>query len=139
MPHRAKTLLIVEDEQGEQVLLRHAAGRAGIGQERLRVCNDGQEAMEYLQQLRANDAAHELPQAMVLDLKMPRVSGFDALAWLHTHPEFHSIPVIVLTNSKLAGDVNLAGDLGAAEYWQKPSGVAGLVRLMADLRERFLG
>jgi CheY-like chemotaxis protein len=58
--------------------------------------------------------------AILLDLKLPRVSGLEVLKTLKTHPSYRSIPVVVLTSSAASRDVETAYELGANSYIVKP-------------------
>jgi DNA-binding response OmpR family regulator len=62
---------------------------------------------------------YPLPGLVILDLKLPRKSGFDVLAWLRQQPGLERLPVIVLTNHKEIPDINDAYDLGANFYMVK--------------------
>src|ERR1700722_6374249 len=94
------TILHVEDDPNDTLLFQHACRKAGVFFD-LQAVSDGDQAMAYLRG--ANDfsdrAKHPMPQLILLDLKMPRVSGFDVLAWLRTDDSFKELPVVVLTSS----------------------------------------
>jgi CheY-like chemotaxis protein len=75
---------------------------------------------------------------ILLDLKMPVMTGFDVLAWLQIRPEFRHIPVVVLTSSDHGPDRRKALEMGAAEYLVKPNGVDELVVMVKGLQERWL-
>ena len=64
----------------------------------------------------------DLPDLILLDLKMPRLDGFEVLQWIRAQPGIRGIPVIVLTSSNLIKDVNRAYNLGATTL------TAGIVR-----------
>jgi DNA-binding response OmpR family regulator len=74
-----------------------------------------------------------LPHLILLDLKMPRVSGFDVLAWLRKEEAFKGVPVVVLTSSNHDADIKRAYDLGAKSYLVKPVGFEALVELVKEL------
>ena len=82
---------------------------------------DGQEAINYLE----GEAAYEdreqypLPDLMLLDLKMPRLNGFDVLSWLRQQPGLKRLLVTVLTSSDHPNDINRAYDLGVNSYLVK--------------------
>ena len=75
---------------------------------------------------------------MLLDLKMPLMDGFDVLAWLRTQPQFDTLPVIVLTSSKLETDIDKSRELGVYDYRVKPHSFEDLVRLLDDVRKCWL-
>jgi CheY-like chemotaxis protein len=64
---------------------------------------------------------HPLPALMLLDLKLPRRSGFELLAWLHTQPGLKRLVTVILTSSPQTADIARAYDLGANSYLVKPS------------------
>jgi CheY-like chemotaxis protein len=128
------TILHVEDDPNDTLLFQHACRKAGILFD-LQAVSDGDQAMAYLRG--ANDFSdrmkHPMPQLILLDLKMPRVSGFDVLAWLRTDDLFKGLPVVVLTSSNHDADVKRAYDLGAKSYLVKPVGFEALVELVKTL------
>src|SRR5687768_10167162 len=83
---------------------------------------DGHETIAYLggEGKFANRVEYPLPDLMLLDLKMPRKTGFDVLEWLRTQPSLARLRVVVLTTSEELRDVNRAYALGAASFLVKP-------------------
>ncbi|SDM03945.1 response regulator [Siphonobacter aquaeclarae] len=77
------------------------------------------------------EIAPELPTLVLLDLNMPRMNGFEALTALKRHPEWKSIPVIILTTSSRPADREEALSLGAAAFLTKPADFVHLVELLA--------
>jgi CheY-like chemotaxis protein len=69
----------------------------------------------------------------VLDLKMPRVNGFEVLQWLRQQPGLARIPVVVLSGSGLETDIEEAYRLGANTYFTKPGQLAELRKIIASL------
>jgi CheY-like chemotaxis protein len=137
MDNRNFTVLLVEDDLNDIFLVKRAFKIARV-QNPLQVVTDGQEATLYLKgegryQDRQN---HPLPKLIVMDIKMPRRTGFEVLEWLKEHPQYRVIPTIVLTSSKLNEDVVKAYGLGANSYMVKPSSLDGLTELV-DLAFRF--
>src|SRR5262245_2907732 len=110
------SILVAEDLDGDVEILKRAFSKAG-GDARLHLVRDGQEAIEYLQR---DPNTHVLPAMLLLDLKMPRVSGFEVLEWLRKHPGLHRLIVVIFTSSDVPEDVNRAYDLGANSYLVKP-------------------
>ncbi|HHY85352.1 MAG TPA: response regulator [Verrucomicrobia bacterium] len=123
-------ILHVEDDPNDALLFQHACARAGV-RFALRSVTDGDEAIAYLQgtQGYADRQKHPFPQLILLDLKMPRLSGFEVLAWLRENDAFKSLPVIVLTSSNHESDIKRAYDLGANSYLVKPVGFDALVEV----------
>jgi CheY-like chemotaxis protein len=117
--------VVLVDDNPDDVLLMQRAFKATSISAPLVVITSGASAIEYLsgQGPYADRTTHPLPLLMLLDLKMPRVSGFDVLAWVRTQPALKRLPVVVLTSSSQEEDVNRAYDLGVNSYIVKPSGV----------------
>src|SRR5262249_9670902 len=85
----------------------------------LHVVRDGQEATEYLMGAGefADRAEHPLPTLMLLDLKLPRMSGFEVLAWLRGQEDgIRSLPVVILSSSAIFADMAAAKALGISDY-----------------------
>ena len=132
-------VLAAEDEESDVFILRLAFERAGVPNPLL-VVRDGQEAVDYLQGNRpyTERLIHPLPLLLLLDLKMPRMNGFDVLAWLATRPELSYLPVIVLSSSTLDFDMLKARQLGARDYFFKPTQLSQFVRVIQEIRTRWL-
>ena len=120
MPDQA-LILLVEDRDDDVVLVRKAFERSHIGNP-LHVVRDGEEAMMYLagEGKYANRAEYPLPWLILLDLKMPRVDGFEVLKWIRQQAGFGSIIVVVLTSSDQIRDADKAYKLGANSFMVKP-------------------
>jgi CheY-like chemotaxis protein len=132
-------ILLAEDDENDIFLMGRAFDRAGIPN-RLMVVHNGQEAIDYLAG-NGNYAQREkypLPGLMLLDLKMPWMDGFDVLTWLRSHRQFDTLPVVVLTSSKLQSDVDKSRQLGVYDYRVKPHAFDDLVHLLDDVRKCWL-
>src|SRR5262245_57504279 len=120
-------ILVAEDDEFEVLLLRRAFTKAGV-EAPVTFVRDGQEALDYFQRQHgfSDERVHPMPTLLVLDLKMPRLDGFDVLKWLRQQPGLRRLLVVVLTSSSEASDVNRAYDLGANSYLRKPTDLDGL-------------
>jgi CheY-like chemotaxis protein len=132
-------ILVAEDDENDVFFLRRALLKAGFGNPLVALC-DGQAAVDYLEGvgIYADRKTHPLPGLLLLDLKMPRKSGFEVLAWLNERPELSQFPVVVLSSSVLESDKQKALALGAVEYRVKPSKAQDLVQLIEELHSRWL-
>jgi CheY-like chemotaxis protein len=117
------TFLLVEDEPNDVALVQMEFAKAPFPI-RLYPVGDGSEAIDYIEGRGkfANRKEYPMPDVVLLDLKMPRVSGFDFLKWLRTESpnSCHLIPVVVMSSSSLEEDVDRAYGLGANSYLVKP-------------------
>jgi CheY-like chemotaxis protein len=124
-------VLAVEDNAEDAIFLRRAFSKGGAaGFDRVIGC--GQMAIDYLsgQGEFADRAAFALPTHLLLDLKLPKVSGLELLQWLRSVPRLAELPVIVLSSSGEIGDRERAEALGVDGYFVKPSRSADLIDLV---------
>jgi CheY-like chemotaxis protein len=131
-----QTILLVEDDASDSVLIRRAFEKAGISDDLIRA-KDGDDAVAYLDGSGAyqDRMAHPLPSLVLLDIKLPRRSGFEVLSWIRrdTRP-LRRIPVVMLTSSRHSVDVNRAYELGANAYAVKPDTSAQLIDLIQSIK-----
>lgn len=134
-----KRVLIAEDDPSDIFLLRRAFTLAQVPAT-LHFVRDGQEVIDYLEgDAKYQDrAAHPLPDLLLLDLKMPRLNGFDVLAWLRQQPGLKRLLVTILTSSDQPSDINRAYDLGANSYLLKPHNSSELSQLVAQVKRYWL-
>lgn len=132
-------VLLVEDNPDDVILMQRSARQAELPCQ-IEVAPDGESAMAYLagEGKFADRTAHPLPSLVLLDLRLPRASGHDVLAWIRSRPELTGLPVIILTTSQHPEDVTRAHALGATEYLVKPLHFHDLVELTRGLR-RYCG
>jgi CheY-like chemotaxis protein len=133
-------ILLVEDREDDILLIRKSFAKGAIYNP-LQVVRDGEEAICYLagDGRYANRAEYPLPDLVLLDLKMPRVDGFEVLQWIRRQPGFSSIRVIVLTSSDAIRDVNRAYRLGANSFMVKQLDFENVVEMSAMLKRYWLG
>ncbi len=131
---RPQNLLLVEDDPNDVALIQRAFKKARVLNP-LHVVNDGDEAVAYLsgEGEYPDRAKFPLPALMLLDLKLPRRSGHEVLAWVRQQPGLKRLPVVVLTSSSDAPDVRRAYDLGANSYLVKPVSFEGLMEMVKTL------
>jgi CheY-like chemotaxis protein len=131
----SQPILLIEDEPNDVLLVQRAFTKARIANPLL-VLADGERAIEYLTQLVPPAPGTVRPAAPVLalmDLKMPRKSGFEVLEWLRNQPVLRRLPVVVLTSSAQDPDICRAYDLGANSYLVKPVTLEALVQMVDAL------
>jgi CheY-like chemotaxis protein len=132
-------LLHVEDDPNDVLLLQRAFRKASV-QLNIQSVSDGDKAVAYLSGAAefADREKHPLPNMVLLDLKMPRKSGLEVLAWIRAEQKVRRLVVIIFTSSKHDEDVNKAYDLGANSYLVKPVGFDMLVDLCKMLHQYWL-
>ena len=130
-------VLIVEDDPDDRDLLARAFKRAGI-EVPLWFAKDGDEAITYLEGI-ASGASQASPFIVLLDLKLPRRSGFEVLEWIKQNASLRRIPVIILTSSRESVDLDRAYDLGANSYLVKPARPEALRQMVEQINAYWLG
>jgi two-component system response regulator len=127
-------ILLVEDSPDDLELSLRALRKANLAN-RIQVARDGEEALDFIFCEGAH-AAREIgkpAQLILLDLKLPKVSGLEVLQRIKSDPRTRIIPVVVLTSSKEHSDVQGSYDLGANSYIVKPVNFEGFVAAMQQL------
>ena len=132
-------MLLAEDDENDIFLVRRALERTGLPLE-LVIAHDGQEAVEYLTRNGTGPTQAGAPRLVLclLDLKMPRLNGFDVLNWLGNQGQLKDLPVVVLSSSSHEADIERARQLGAREYRVKPADFFQLVELLRELHARWV-
>src|SRR5215468_1259772 len=102
-------ILLAEDREDDIFLIRKAMRAAKIINP-LQIVRDGEEAIAYLkgEGKYANRAEYPLPELVLLDLKMPRVDGFEVIRWIREQAGLMALRIVVLTSSEQLPDVNTA-------------------------------
>jgi len=114
-------ILLVEDNQDDEELTLIAFKKANILNE-IAIARDGQEALDFLyaQGDYAGRDPNDLPQVILLDLKLPKLSGLEVLQRVRSDPRTRLIPVVVMTSSSEEEDILSSYRLGANSYVRKP-------------------
>lgn len=113
-----KKILLVEDNRDDILLIERVFQKSKLSEKfDLIVAQDGDQAASYLKNLKQKDI---LPMILLLDLKLPRVDGFEVLQLIRKNEKTQLIPVIVFTSSKEEKDITKAYLLGANSYVRKP-------------------
>lgn len=116
-----KTLLLVEDNPDDEELILRAIRQIGADLQVL-VAHDGVEALELLRGTGRHGAEPVPwpPRAVWLDLRMPRMDGWETLERIRADPDNRLIPVVVFTTSNERRDIVRSYALGASSYVRKP-------------------
>jgi CheY-like chemotaxis protein len=135
MQRKLFSVLLVEDDENDVVLVMHTFKKAQILNP-LQVVTDGAEAVEYLK----GDGKYEdreqwpLPELIVMDIKMPRLSGFEVLEWVKGNGgPLRRIPIVIVSGSDNPDDINRAYELGANAYMVKPMDSRGVEHLFQSI------
>lgn len=126
------TIVIADDDEEDRELVQRALTQSRLANNLIFV-EDGEELLEYLNRRgRFSDRAAD-PGLILLDLKMPRLDGFEALKQIKEDDAFRHIPVVVLTTSDADEDIARTYALGVNSFIQKPVTFAGLVAAMTTM------
>jgi CheY-like chemotaxis protein len=117
---KAATILIVDDDEGHSILIRQNLELAGLGN-RIEHFWNGQEVLDFLflRDPRRRRESGEI-YLVLLDIRMPKVDGVEVLRQIKSHPELKKMPVIMLTTTEDAREVERCHELGCSVYMQKP-------------------
>jgi CheY-like chemotaxis protein len=134
-----QVILLAEDNEDDVLLIRKSFKLAGVTNP-VHVVRDGEQAIQYLAGEGPYAARDEfpLPAMLLLDLKMPRMDGFEVLWWVRTKEALSSLIVIVLTSSEDIGDVNKAYELGANSFLVKPMDFSNSAELSTLIKHYWL-
>lgn len=125
-----KPLLLVDDDQLDAMIVERSLGELGITNELVHKY-DGEEALEYLRDCSA------LPCAILLDVNMPRMNGFEFLRHAKADNRLKDIPILMLTTSTAKDDITLSFELGAVEYIVKTPSVGEFLQSLETVAGYF--
>lgn len=130
-----RTILLVEDESSDAALLLRGFEKAKVLNPIIHLTN-GDEALGYLAGVRqyADRRKYPLPALILLDLKLPGMTGIQLLQWMRVQGEIKRIPVVVLTSNDDPDTINAAYDLGANSYLVKPGNNAEIARMVEAIQ-----
>jgi CheY-like chemotaxis protein len=120
-PRQSILIMLVEDDEGHQLLIRENLRAGGIVNELIHMSN-GQEALDYLQRRGKYQDPTKSPRPglILLDIKMPKLDGFAVLEKIKSDAQLRLIPVLMLTSTDDQVEVNKCYSLGANSYVVKP-------------------
>jgi two-component system response regulator len=134
-PH---SILVIDDDPDYLCLLQIAVQEARISYP-LEIKQDGRAAVNYLQQFASQKAAVGSPPGLILlDLRMPRVSGLEVLRWIRSQQYLDDVAVVVLTGIESEDELAQAIQLGATSFRVKPFSYRQLVQEIKDLSAIYL-
>jgi DNA-binding response OmpR family regulator len=131
----AKAILIADDNRSDVDSVKRALNRAKVLNP---VCSvdDGAAAIAYLdgEGIYSDRILHPYPAILLLDLKLPKVSGFVVLEWIKAHSRHQGLGVIVLTGSDDTRELAQVYQSGAHSFLIKPHSMARVLDLLTDIR-----
>lgn len=129
--HKRRTILMADDDGEDCVLVGDALRETGRTCD-LRFVRNGEELFDYLRRQGEYEGGSDAPRPdlILLDLKMPRKDGREALRELKADPIWRQIPVVVLTTSAADDDVNACYEMGVNAYVTKPVSFRKLVKVL---------
>jgi len=127
-------ILLVEDNPADAELTLRALKKVHIAN-KVFLVNDGDEALDFLfARGKFTGREHiQNPKVILLDLKLPKISGLEVLRSIKSNDKLKSIPVVVLTSSKEDPDVRQSYALGANSYVVKPVGFENFLKAVSEL------
>jgi CheY-like chemotaxis protein len=133
------TILLVEDDPGDTALMRRGFEKAGVLNP-IQHITHGDKALAYLAGVNeyADRTAYPLPVLILLDLKLPGMTGLEILRWMRTQRDLRRIPAVVLTMNEDPDTINAAYDAGANSYLLKPGDRRGIVEMINTLQHYWL-
>lgn len=134
-----KHVLVAEDSDDDFTLLRIAFEKVKLPHALHHVIN-GEETIQYLagKAPYSDRAAHPFPHLLLLDIRMPLISGFEVLDFLRAHPDIKVPVVLMFSGSIIPEDAKKAVDLGATAYVSKPTDFDVYLTLARDIDRQWL-
>lgn len=132
-------ILLAEDNKMDIELTLDAFRQSRLNN-KINVVRNGEEALSYLlgEGIYSDREKYPLPGLVLLDLKMPKVDGFEVLKVVKTTPVIKRIPIIVLTSSKDEGDRIMSYDSGANSYLVKPVTFEGFLEVVKKITDYWI-
>ena len=134
MTNREINILLVEDNQEDMDLTLHSLRRENLAN-KIFIVRDGEEALDFLFSTGpyALRGPEQMPKLILLDLKLPKVSGLEVLQRIKEDPRTQTIPVVILTSSQEESDLLNGYRLGVNSYIQKPIDFDQFQTMIRDL------
>jgi two-component system response regulator len=131
-----KFILLVEDNPDDEALMLRALRKSRI-QTSIVIAHDGVEALDFLLARGAHAGRDQtaMPLAVLLDLKLPKISGLEVLRYLRDDPRTRRLPVILLTSSDEERDMVEGFRLGASSYVRKTADFGGFIETIRRIGE----
>jgi CheY-like chemotaxis protein len=135
----SEVVLLAEDSDDEVLLFKRAYEQAAIPNP-LRIVRDGEQAIQYLEgKGKFSDRKQfPIPRLLIVDLKMPRKTGFEVLQWARACPQLNGLRIVVMTTSDGLGSVKKAYELGANSFLVKAMDARNFLAQLKELADHWL-
>lgn len=128
-----RSILLIEDDPRDAELASMALEKFKM-LKKLDHVVDGVEAIDYLTRSgRYSNRSNQVPDVVILDLKLPRLDGLEVLKRVRNTPELKGVPFVAFTSSNLDADIQQAYDLGVNSYVVKPHNFKAYIAALADI------
>ena len=131
MPPPPNVILIADDDSDDLFLIRRLLSKAGI-RNPVVSCRNGDEVVALLRPAASSSEKAVCPCVVFLDIKMPKLDGFEVLRWIRKQTTLKNLPVMMLSGSDEPRDIRRATELGATRYLIKHPTAETLAGLLAD-------
>lgn len=133
-------LILAEDNPSDAELIMRVLRKTGVAENILHL-DDGAQLLDYVFATGIYEGrnAAECPKLIIMDLKMPRVDGLEALRQIREQQQTKSIPVVLLTSSQEPDDVRSAYTLGVNSYVVKPMDFDNFMKIISSIGMYWLG
>lgn len=133
-PDALPPILIADDDPNDLFLVRRRLQKAGVKHPIITFSN-GEELLGFLREVdgTVGKDAERRPCLVFVDIKMPRVDGFEVLRWIRRQRTLKDLPVVVLSGSDEPRDIQRANELGAAHYMTKLPSAEEFAKKIAEL------
>jgi CheY-like chemotaxis protein len=132
--NKAFTIVIAEDDEDDYLLMKEAFKEVGANKP-IHWVKDGEELIQFLSNVSADEEETKNVGMILLDLNMPKKDGREALKKIKNSPLWRRIPVLILTTSNAESDILNTYDLGVNSYIQKPVRFPELVEVAKSIVE----
>jgi two-component system response regulator len=127
----SSVIIVAEDDANDLFLMQRLVAKAGI-KIPLMSFRDGEEVVTFLRACTESGYKGTLPRVVFLDIKMPKVDGFEVLRWIRKQSTFKTLPVVILSGSDEPRDHRRAAELGANGFLVKHPRPEVFARLIAE-------
>ena len=129
--------ILLAEDNADDILITRRAWKKGNIRNPLFVVKDGEEAIDFIYK-KGNHKEAPTPSLLLLDLKMPKMDGFEVINQLKSDKKTKKIPIIILTSSSLDKDIDRAYELGCNSYICKPVNFENFIKAVVDIQHYWL-